>query len=243
MKKPENNIIVELKQLGVQLPTKAEAPMELPIGYFDNFSEAVLAMAKQNDLFSNLPKTNPFELPKGYFEDFELTLQAELATQHLPKTQVFTIPQAYFENMEAELKAKLVLEKLPKSMPFEVPQGYFETLDTQLLKRSKTVSPKKAEIRPFKRTYANIGIAASVLFFLAVAFGIFNGTSPNNAELLLSKVPDAEIDKYLQEHQNEFLSDVETMNLDAALDLKKLEQEVFENQLNNISDDELSNYL
>jgi hypothetical protein len=203
----------ELKQLGIQLPPKGSMPFSEPLGHFEDFEAKLLMEIRQDEFLSSLPKKNPFSTPTNYFQDFENSLN----------TQFF-------------------LKKMPSNVPYEVPSNYFEHLETDLKKRIQVAN--RVEIRPFRRVYANLAIAATLFLFITIGFGILNSSS-NSSSIAqqLNKLPDSEIERYMQAHQDEFLSDVESFNNESNIDFKKLEQDLIDKQFENISAEELSNYL
>ena len=209
-----NPIQDELKQLGIQLPAHGKMPYHLPEAYFSDFEHHLQQELKEVRFLDTLPKNLPFNTPELYFEDFA-----------------------------ANLKTAILLDQLPSSNPFEVPSNYFDQVEESVKKRIQPATKPRADIRPFKRWYANLSIAATLFLFVSIGFNIMNKHTKPTVAQQLSKLPDAEIERYLQDHQNEFLSDVESFNTESTIDVKKLEQDVFDNQFKNISQEELSNYL
>lgn len=241
--KPQHQIQAELEELGISIPTGLKLPFSSPDGYFEMLQDEILAQAKQAAFLENLPKKSPFELPQSYFQTFESNLADKLIEDSWSKKNPFTVPDNYFDHFESDLLAQLKLENTTKSNPYEVPSGYFESFEESLQHKIQSKPNQRAVIKPFRRTYANLAIAASLALFISIGFGILNRNTPQNFEMQLSKISDAEIENYLLEHQNEFASDIETLNLNNEEELNKLEKDIFENQLNDLSADELSNYL
>jgi hypothetical protein len=119
--------------------------MNVPLGYFDNFSDSVLELIHEEDFLASLPRKMPFEVETSYFDSLEISILAQIKAEKnrlpLPKTMPFALPIGYFEGLENELKAKIEIQK-------------------------KEIKPLRAT-RPKTQVFS---IAASIILFLGIGF-------------------------------------------------------------------------
>ena len=214
-----NYIASELKDQGINIPNGLKPPMNVPLGYFDDFSDSVLELIKEEDFLASLPKKMPFEVETTYFDSLESSILDQI-------------------------KAENNIESLPKTMPFALPIGYFEGLENEL--KAKIEIPKK-EITPLRvtRTKTQVfSIAASIILFLGIGFLFLKPTKTINVEQQLAQISTNEINAYILQHQAEFTTDIATETIDeTSVDVNKLENEIIESQINNLSKEDLKNYL
>ena len=214
-----NYIASELKDQGINIPNGLKPPMNVPLGYFDDFSDSVLELIKEEDFLASLPKKMPFDFETTYFDSLESSILDQI-------------------------KAENNIESLPKTMPFALPIGYFEGLENEL--KAKIEIPKK-EITPLRvtRTKTQVfSIAASIILFLGIGFLFLKPTKTINVEQQLAQISTNEINAYILQHQAEFTTDIATETIDeTSVDVNKLENEIIESQINNLSKEDLKNYL
>jgi hypothetical protein len=213
-----NCIASELKDQRIYILYGLKSPMNLPLGYFDNFSDSVLELIHEEDFLASLPKKMPFEVEINYFDSLEISILAQIKAENV--------------------------ESLPKTMPFDSPIGYFEGLENEL--KSK-IEIQKKEIKPLRVTRPKtqvFSIAASIILFLGIGFLFLKPTKTINVEQQLAKISTNEINAYILQHQAEFTTDIATETIDeTSVDVNKLENEIIESQINNLSKEDLKNYL
>lgn len=209
-------IIKEFQELKLQLPV-VDTPYLAPEDYFNNLSDEILSFVQSETRLDHLPKKMQGDIPENYFEEFHKTLMAEIKQENL-------------------------LETLPKTMPFKVPNGYFEQLPLQIAQR---IEPQKVKPIFFvKRNFSNWSMAAALLAFVFSAFLLVNRNAAVPVESQLSQLSDIEIETYLIEHQTEF--EMATLNEGPdpqKIDLRQLEKDIFDQQLNNLTEEEIIDYL
>ncbi len=125
---PNKDIIQELSDLGSNLAGNTFGNVySVPPGYFEGFSQQVLALIKTNESLtwlSSLPKATPFNVPAGYFDGFDekimefirrhpdyQTSNGELASvspllSSISKRPVYSVPKGYFENFKPGVEEK-----------------------------------------------------------------------------------------------------------------------------------------
>ena len=213
------NIVFELKDIGIDIPNGLKSPMDCPLDYFTNFSESVLDLIKEEDFLATLPKKMPYEIDNHYFQlsENEITsfVKAEESIDFLPKTMPFALPKDYFQEFENELKTKTEIEK--------------------------------KEIKPLRLTHTKtqvFSIAASIILFLGLGFMFLKPTKTINIEQQLTTISINEINAYIMQHQVEFATDIVTESIDETnVDVNKLENEIIESQINDLTKEDLKNYL
>jgi hypothetical protein len=213
------NIVNELKDIGIDIPNGLKSPMDCPLDYFTNFSESVLDLIKEEDFLATLPKKMPYEIDNHYFQlsENEITsfVKAEESIDFLPKTMPFALPKDYFQDFENELKTKIEIEK--------------------------------KEIKPLRLTHTKtqvFSIAASIILFLGLGFMFLKPAKTINIEQQLTTISINEINAYIMQHQVEFATDIVTESIDETnVDVNKLENEIIESQINDLTKEDLKNYL
>jgi len=213
------NIVNELKDIGIDIPNGLKSPMDCPLDYFTNFSESVLDLIKEEDFLATLPKKMPYEIDNHYFQLSENEIisfvKAEESIDFLPKTMPFALPKDYFQDFENELKTKIEIEK--------------------------------KEIKPLRLTHTKtqvFSIAASIILFLGLGFMFLKPTKTINIEQQLTTISINEINAYIMQHQVEFATDIVTESIDETnVDVNKLENEIIESQINDLTKEDLKNYL
>ena len=214
-----NYIASELKDQGINIPNGLKSPMNIPLGYFNDFSDSVLELIHEEDFLASLPKKMPFDVETIYFDSLESSILEQI-------------------------KAENNVESLPKTMPFVLPIGYFEGLENALKAK---IEIQKKEIKPLRvtRTKTQVfSIAASIILFLGIGFLFLKPTKTINVEQQLAQISTNEINAYILQHQAEFTTDIATETIDeTSVDVNKLENEIIESQINNLSKEDLKNYL
>lgn len=210
-------IMNELQELKLELPM-VDTPFLAPEHYFNNLGEEILTFVQSETRLDYLSKKMPGDIPNNYFDSFHQTLMEEI-------------------------KQENVLDKLPKTMPFSVPNGYFEQLPLEV---SKRITPTQ-KLKPHNfvnRTFSNWSMAAALMAFVFSAFLLVNRNTHVPVENQLSQLSDIEIETYLNEHQTEFeMANLNEVPDPQKIDLRQLEKDIFDQQLNNLTEEEIIDYL
>jgi hypothetical protein len=210
-------IMNELQELKLELPM-VDTPFLAPEHYFNNLGEEILTFVQSETRLDYLSKKMPGDIPNNYFDSFHQTLMEEI-------------------------KQENVLDKLPKTMPFSVPNGYFEQLPLEV---SKRITPTQ-KLKPhnfLNRTFSNWSMAAALMAFVFSAFLLVNRNTHVPVENQLSQLSDIEIETYLNEHQTEFeMANLNEVPDPQKIDLRQLEKDIFDQQLNNLTEEEIIDYL
>src|SRR5690606_895056 len=113
--KRNDNISIELKELGSSLPESAENVYSVPAGYFDNLPARMLERIKADEelstlspLLQGLSKKMDYSLPEVYFE------------QLTPDTEMVSDSQSASEEI-AQLSP--LLNSIDRRTPYSVPTG------------------------------------------------------------------------------------------------------------------------
>jgi hypothetical protein len=247
-----NYIASELKDQGINIPNGLKSPMNVPLGYFDDFSDSVIELIKDEDFLASLPKKMPFDVETNYFNLFENDILSTIKTENfiasLPKSIPFEINATYLDSLEisilAQIKAENNIESLSKTMPFALPIGYFEGLETELKAKIEIQKKGITPLRVIRTKTQVFSIAASIILFLGIGFLFLKPTKTINVEQQLAQISTNEINAYILKHQAEFTTDIATETIDeTSVDVNKLENEIIESQINNLSKEDLKNYL
>lgn len=210
-------IMKELQELEPELPM-VDTPFLPPEHYFNHLSEEILTFVRTETRLDHLSKEMLMDIPNNYFDSFHQTLMEEI-------------------------KLETMLDKLPKTMPFSVPTGYFEQLPMEV---SKRIAPTQ-KLKPLyfvNRTFSNWSMAAALITFILSAFLLVNRTNQIPLENQLSQLSDIEIETYLNEHQTEFeMANMNEVPDPQKIDLRQLEKDIFDQQLNNLTEEEIIDYL
>lgn len=211
----KNEIGQELKEASIAIPCVKMPLMDLPPYYF----EEALNVHLSNAISSEFPKENPFLL-----ED-----------------------EKYFNQLTNQILCKIDKEKigenLPIQTPYSVPTQYFKTLHTQILDKIAPREIKKATFHISHLYIRNIAIAASWLFIMAIGFMWINSENADTKlKMQLSAIDEVEIQQYIRAHQYEFEHDIayQTIN-ENDVDLKNMEQEIYNGFLSEINENEYNN--
>ncbi len=216
---PKNNILNELKELNISFPVVSMPEMSLPKNYFDTLSDEITAEIKTNEFLSNLSPVTPYEVPGNYFEELDSEILAQIHTEDF-------------------------LASLPKQTPYHKPADYFEPLSDIIISKSVKVN-RISPLRATRTFYGKMAVAASLFVLLATGFLFMTQTSsPRNVETQLAQISDAEIDNYIQDHAYEFDNHISYQFIDESnIDINKLENDIYNSYFDNISEDEINNFL
>lgn len=171
---------------------------EMPIGYFDNLSDRILAKISET-------------------EKNKISLEA------LPKENIFKVPDNYFDGLEAAT----ILESLNKENVFKVSDDYFVTLPKQILsKTSHKKEAKILKVNWWHNSRVMWSAAASVVLIIGMVWMFLPNIFQSKTELALNKVNEKEISAYL-ETQDLSLIEVEAIEI-AKNTNKNTDNQLFE---------------
>jgi hypothetical protein len=109
-------ILEELRSLSPYLAENQPGhPYTVPVGYFEGFPGTMVEQLSGSVLA--VPHETPMQVPAGYFDGVAASILAR-------------IKQA--ESVESIDEESEVLARIGKKMPYEVPAGYFEQLSTSI---------------------------------------------------------------------------------------------------------------
>ena len=233
---------------------------EVPNDYFDSFADRLMARIEEEEMN---PETQFSDIPADYFETFlqrmKEKLEEETLFEHTPvlakipkKTSFPDIPAGYFEHLTEDVAFSIekedlravapVLHSLPKKIAYsDIPTDYFaEFADNmhekvQPKKENKTISKRiSITFAKYSRTWASM--AAMIILVMGSIFWVNRGEQPNAEykELSFAHISNAELAVVA-----EVVDDFDVTTLVEELQLSSEE----ETDLENISDEDLSNYL
>lgn len=205
----------------------------IPAGYFENLADDILSKVNL-PLSATVPLSAP---PANYFEGF--------ADSVLSKIKNNTPVQVVNEVQEELKEMDPFLASLAKTNVYTVPDNYFETLHF--------APPVVKKVAPVKRIFLSspwfssaaaavvTGIIATSIFFYSNGGDTLqpqSGTSYSYSQKL-SQIPDSQISDYLSSAPHDF--DVLPASQEGA---KTMDSEsIYKALLNNVSDNEIQNYL
>ena len=199
--------------------------------------------SKPSKLELTILKENSFKVPENYFNSVEDTVFEKLTSEILPlKTlnQEFKIPADYFNTIEegvlAELKIRNLLKEDVKS-GFETPPNYLDSLENKInlqlqlsdKKTDKNQNKKTVKVISLRKRMLNyfvpIAAAASIVLVFSLQF--------KTQKVTFDSLANSEIDN---------LIDNGAIDID-AYKVALLDPEIKFDITNNLSNDEMENYL
>ena len=173
----------------------------VPEGYFNFFSDDVLAILKEEN--SNIKFGNVIHfttnVPQGYFDSLAETVLARVKEQ-----------QEVADLNELRTLSPM-LYSIQNENVFTVPQGYFETLSDNINNKIKPQRSKVITIGKRSNTFIKYAVAAAFTGMMALGVFKFSGSPANvlpdyvtdglkshNVDEELSQISDVDIIKYLQ---------------------------------------------
>jgi hypothetical protein len=215
-----NDIIKELNELGGTLPDSRLATFIVPDHYFDDFPNQVLQEIKIEESLSSLPPSLSYSVSADYFN---------------------TILPSVLD----QIKEEEFLHSIPQKMPYHIPVGYFAQSAKEILQTANMEKPLKSGVTLYRTRMASFSIAASLVLFLSIGFKLLNAPTIPSFEKELSGISDNEIISYINLHQTEFENDLTSSDPidESKLDMRALETEIYDTELNKITDEEISTYI
>lgn len=179
-------------------------------------------------------RENPFVVPEGYFSTMHQQLNSRIAIEEIGKDPGFYAPEGYFDELPELVEAKIAVEALKEELStegFKVPEGYFETLGQKITER--TVSKKRNRILSMVPKWTPYAAAACITAIIGITF--FFSTTQNSIDHRISKLPDHEIESYL----NLYTDQTDMRVIEENIETK----DAFSVVTNNISEKELEEYI
>jgi hypothetical protein len=172
------DIIQELSDLGSSLAALNPVNVfSVPEGYFEGFSDRVLAMIKNQDdlsLLPGLPKVNPFKVPEDYFNGLEERIMDTIRNH--PDYQTST------EELQS---ISPLLSSLRKRPVYSVPEGYFENFNVP--GDQKKNQPKVISITSHK--WFRYAAAAVVIVAISLTgFFVYKNNHADPAQKTIAKL-------------------------------------------------------
>ncbi len=221
-----------------KLPSIA-LPYAIPDNYFENFTQNIVLQVKEaNEVIHNkkysFGKTNtPYSIPEGYFE--------QALTEIIQKVKSLSAQE------ELEIISP-VLASISKEMPFAVPE--LINIQEVVEKATQPTLPKVVEM-PVWRSLRITKWASAAAILLIFALGAYSLLLPTQNQplhqeksinALLADIPYESIEGYVYSHLDEYETDVE-IYISSSKDSRDSRDEEFRTIIDNISEDELRDYL
>jgi hypothetical protein len=224
-------ILQELNQLSPLLASiGTDNVFAVPDGYFNSVAPTVLQCVLPYQGSNNPGAT---AVPAGYFDTLASNIMAAIKNQedtaaalnHISKQMPFEVPAGYFDGLYSHVLQRaqatetaplpLPLQNIDRHTPYEVPAGYFTQLaDTTL---GKIQQPHKVISMPRRFTR----YAAAAIITGAIALGVFKITQqPAQPGTTVATTTNPSIEKG-----------------------KNMNQQVFTEAINNLSEESIVNYL
>ncbi len=228
----------------------------VPDGYFDSISDTLMLTLKEDfSADNNLFASTPSDVPEGYFENLSHSILDKIKNKknlsvpdneadelpeilyRLNKENIFTVPENYFEELADSVINRIkisreelidedetlpdVLQHLKSVQPYNVPQGYFTDLPSNILNKIRQQSG--AKIIAMSKRFSIFRYAAAAFITGALALGVY---------------------KFINQPSVNITATVTSLQLDPSIEKGKvMDNKKFNETLNNLSADEIVNYL
>lgn len=226
----------ELKEISPVLSELGPViPFKVPEGYFEGLSDMIIDKI-QAEVISLPSVSESFQVPEGYFEQFSQSIIAKIKAAESDRNEI---------EMELEEVAPL-LNTISRKPVFTLPEGYFDSTDfASNSTKVKSIAPVFS-LRSARRLmqYAAAAVVTGVLIMGAFMF-TDNGNINQQYEQYkqidipsgLNHVSDEALENYLSnpDHTSVHLTATANDQEEEILDVKS--------NIQNLSDDELTQYL
>ena len=246
----KSDILIELQSISPLIAAIEKANVfSVPDGYFDSISDTVLLSINEGSSYINTPPfSKTTDIPTGYFDNLSNSILEKIKQQEanelpaifstIKKDQLFQVPGNYFETLadsilnniknssdkvvaEEDRPLPAVLQNLKTMQPFKVPEGYFDNLSDNILNKVNQQPGAKVIAMPGRFPILKYAAAAVITGALALGIYKFSNQPPvNNTDSIASATLDPVIEKG-----------------------KSMDDKKFNETLNNLSADEIVNYL
>jgi hypothetical protein len=235
-----NEILKELKGISSLVAgIKKVNVFTVPEGYFNSISDTVMLSIDENFSIAET-HLNKEDVPAGYFENLSASILDKIKKQEtselpeifstLKKETLFQVPANYFETLPDAILKKIntdqdyseslseVLVNLKRVQPFTVPANYFSELPANILK--KIQQPQEAKVVTMPGRFSVLKYAAAAVIIGGLALGVYKYSNQPKVEETTNVAMDPSIEKG-----------------------KVMDDKKFTETLNNLSADEIVNYL
>jgi hypothetical protein len=235
-----NEILKELKGISSLVAgIKKVNVFTVPEGYFNSISDTVMLSIDENFSIAET-HLNKEDVPAGYFENLSASILDKIKKQEtselpeifstLKKETLFQVLANYFETLPDAILKKIntdqdyseslseVLVNLKRVQPFTVPANYFSELPANILK--KIQQPQEAKVVTMPGRFSVLKYAAAAVIIGGLALGVYKYSNQPKVEETTNVAMDPSIEKG-----------------------KVMDDKKFTETLNNLSADEIVNYL
>ena len=226
-----SNIIVnELKEIAPAVANIGyNNPYTVPMGYFENFSDAVMEVIHKNGIRSI---NNPYSVSADYFDGLATNILAKIKSIEAEGNN------EVFEELE---NLAPLLNTISKENVLYLEENYFDDLNINATATTKELKAAKViSIGSNARKWFTYAAAASVLFILSITSFFYVNHHMKNVDRSLTigqrlaTLDDKEIINYLQ-------NDIDDFDVNSASSTE--EDPNINHLLINASDEEIENYL
>ena len=226
-----SNIIVnELKEIAPAVANIGyNNPYTVPMGYFENFSDAVMEVIHKKGIRSI---NNPYTVSADYFDGLTTNILAKIKSIEAEGNN------EVFEELE---NLAPLLNTISKENVLYLEENYFDNLNINATATTKELKAAKViSIGSNARKWFTYAAAASVLFILSITSFFYVNHHMKNVDRSLTigqrlaTLDDKEIINYLQ-------NDIDDFDVNSASSTE--EDPNINHLLINASDEEIENYL
>lgn len=178
---------------------------------------------------ASLNRVVPFATPEGYFDALPAAMtegaaaahsDADIALPVIARQMPYQVPAGYFDMLPNgvlnSIKDDTEVDFLPKANIFAAPAGYFDKLPERMLAAAKQDERPATKTIPLGNTlWKNLRWAAAAILIAGLGFGGYKMMQPDTSvkptasvEQRLAKVPDATLNKYIQQNIDDFDGDM-----------------------------------
>ncbi len=229
-----------------------------PVIIMENRTEILQELRNISPLIADFHAVTPYRVPEGYFNVFPDLMLEKVRIEHFlagGSASSFTVPAGYFEGLAAnilgkvksfssnEVRAELeeiapLLNTISRAEIYRVPVGYFAELDLSSAIKNVKKEGKVITLRIARKwmQYAAAAVMAGVLVTGAFLYTDTNNDLPD-VSFGLNQVSDTELVQYLDNPEH-FVAAPAATSLASEAELVEVK-----NNIQNVSDDELNQYL
>ncbi len=178
---------------------------------------------------ASLNRVVPFATPEGYFDALPAAMtdgvaaansNTDIALQVAGKQMPYQLPLGYFDMLPDAVLGMIAEDAdvsfLPKAAAMTAPAGYFDKLPERMLAAVKQDEKPATKTIPLGNTlWKNLRWAAAALLIAGLGFGGYRMMQPADTvqptasvEQRLARVPDATLNKYIQQNIDDFDGDM-----------------------------------
>lgn len=229
----KENILQELQHTAPLLADISRlGPYQVPPGYFDGLSNAVLAITGMETMVFASATEPTFKVPEGYFEGLSANILQKIKSEN-----------TMGEGMQELESIAPLLNTISRENVYTVPAGYFENADFAAAAKAKKEG-KVITLRIARKwmQYAAAAVMAGILVTGAFIFTNDKSNLPVESDSAvvssaLNKVSEADLVTYLDNPEH-FVAAPAATSLASEAELADVK-----NNIRKVSDEELSQYL